>query len=52
MKRGTPGHWKIQNLALDLKIEPYAAVALVAAPLLATSFFFGTHDASSICFSS
>lgn len=28
MKRGTPGHWKIQNLALDLKIEPYAAVGL------------------------
>ena len=28
MKRGTPGHWKIQNLAMELKIEPYAAVGL------------------------
>jgi hypothetical protein len=28
MKRGTPGHWKILNLAMELKIEPYAAVGI------------------------
>lgn len=28
MKRGTTGHWKILNLAMELKIEPYAAVGI------------------------
>lgn len=28
MKRGTTGHWKILNLAMELKVEPYAAVGI------------------------